>query len=184
MTHTAKTFESFAWNHLSKLTEYGLTYIFGVLLARKLGAHDYSIYVTLISISSFSMIFGGLGFDETLNRYIPQLSFGNKILSIRSLIKKLLFIRTSLLSIIGLLLIIFRANIASLLNNNLLSEFILYLSLFIVLQSVVNFFSNIFISQLKTRIVFLINFITKLITLLVGIYLLNLGYGVKEIMIY
>jgi O-antigen/teichoic acid export membrane protein len=183
MTHTVKTFESFAWNHLSKLTEYGLTYIFGVLLARKLGAHDYSIYVTLISISSFSMIFGGLGFDETLNRYIPQLSFENKILSIRSLVKKLLFIRISLLSIIGLLLILFRAYIASLLNNTVLSEFILYLSLYIVLQSVVNFFSNIFISQLKTRIVFLINFITKLITLLVGVYLLNLGQGVKEIII-
>ncbi len=183
MTHTVKTFKSFAWNHLSKLSEYGLTYIFGILLARKLGANDYSIYVTLMSISSFSMVFGGLGFDETLNKYLPQLSFGGKLLSIKSLVKKLLIIRTGVLSIISILLIIFREKVSALLNNPILSDFILYLALYIILQSVVNFFSNIFISQLRTRVVFLINFVTKLITLLVGIYILNLGYGIKEILI-
>ena len=183
MTHTVKTFKSFAWNHLSKLSEYGLTYIFGILLARKLGADNYSIYVTLMSISSFSMVFGGLGFDETLNKYLPQLSSKQKLLSIRSLIKKLLIIRTCVLCTIGLILILFREKVSALLNNPILSDFILYLSLYIILQSIVNFFSNIFISQLRTRIVFLINFATKLIMLLIGIYILNLGYGIKEIFI-
>jgi len=183
MTHTVKTFKSFAWNHLSKLSEYGLTYIFGILLARKLGADNYSIYVTLMSISSFSMVFGGLGFDETLNKYLPQLSSKQKLLSIRSLIKKLLIIRTCVLCTIGLILILFREKVSALLNNPILSDFILYLSLYIILQSIVNFFSNIFISQLRTRIVFLINFATKLIMLLIGIYILNLGYGIKEILL-
>ena len=183
MTHTVKTFKSFAWNHLSKLSEYGLTYIFGILLARKLGADNYSIYVTLMSISSFSMVFGGLGFDETLNKYLPQLSSKQKLLSIRSLIKKLLIIRTCVLCTIGLILILFREKVSALLNNPILSDFILYLSLYIILQSIVNFFSNIFISQLRTRIVFLINFVTKLITLLIGIYIINLGYGIKEILL-
>src|SRR4030066_396101 len=168
MTHTVKTFKSFAWNHLSKLSEYGLTHIFGILIARKIGADNYSIYVTLMSISSFSMVFGGLGFDETLNKYLPQLSSKQKLLSIRSLIKKLLIIRTCVLCTIGLILILFREKVSALLNNPILSDFILYLSLYIILQSIVNFFSNIFISQLRTRIVFLINFVTKLITLLLG----------------
>lgn len=183
MTHTIKTFKSFAWNHLSKLSEFGLTYIFGIILARKLGADSYSIYVTLMSICSFALVFGGLGFDETLNRYLPQLSFEQKLLSIRSLVRKLLIIRTCTLSTISLILILFRGKVAALLNNPLLADFILYLSFYIILQSVVNFFSNIFISQLRTQIVFLINFLTKLITLIIGIYIINLGYGIKEILI-
>lgn len=183
MTHTVKTFKSFAWNHLSKLSEYGLTYLFGIYLARKIGAEGYSIYVTLMSLASFSMILGGLGFDETVNKYVSQLSIQKQIGSIKYLIKSLIKLRTVILLFIILIIVLLKNEIAYLLKAESLASYLIILCVYILFQSLVNLFANIFIAENKTQTVFIINFLTKATTLLIGILLLESGYGLYEIFI-
>ena len=178
-----RTFKGFFWNHISKLAEYGLTYIFGILLARNLGAIQYSIYVTLMSLASFSIILGGLGLDETLNKYVPRITIekGNSITNY--LVKKLLRYRVFALLIITVIIFIFRNEIANLIGIKNFGLYLIVLSFYIFLQSLVNYFSNFFIAQLKTRIVLVINLITKFLTLGIGIYLLATGHDLYSIIL-
>ncbi len=57
----------FIWNHFAKLTDYGLAYLFAVIFERKLGASEFGVYVTMMSIASAAIIIGGAGLDVTLS---------------------------------------------------------------------------------------------------------------------
>ena len=175
------TFKGFFWNHISKLAEYGLTYIFGILLARNLGATQYSIYVTLMSLSSFCIIFGGLGLDETLNKYVPRISIEKGNSTTNYLVKKLLRYRVLALILITFLIFSFRNQIAHVIGIKNFGLYLIVLSFYVFLQSLVNYFSNFFIAQLKTHIVLVINLITKFMTLGIGIYLLATGHDLNSI---
>ena len=54
------------WNHLSKVADFGLAYLLGIIIARMMGARDYSVYVATMSIATLALFIVSGGFDDTL----------------------------------------------------------------------------------------------------------------------
>jgi O-antigen/teichoic acid export membrane protein len=62
------------WNHSGKLTEYALTYLFSVLLARKLGAEQNGGLATYLAVAQLLIVLSSAGTDAAINRYLPQIA--------------------------------------------------------------------------------------------------------------
>ena len=184
MSFFKKSLKGFAWNHLAKLSEYGLTYLIGIIFARLLQPSEYGIYVTVMSIASIAIILGAVGFDETLNKIIPQLRVKNELPQLRYIVSKLFKIRFIVLIIFSLLIYIFRFEIEGLLQTKNISSYISSITIFIVAQGLVNFSVNYLIGNLKTKKVFILNLLLKISTLIISTLLLYYNFGLRNIFLY
>jgi O-antigen/teichoic acid export membrane protein len=66
----------FAWNQLYKFTEYGLMYLYQVLVMRVFGPELAGSYAVYLSIGAALAIIGSVGVDGALLRYLPRLANG------------------------------------------------------------------------------------------------------------
>ena len=73
-----RAIKGFAWNHLAKVFDYILVVLFSILLARKLGALQFGVYATVISVSTLLLHLSSLGFGEVLTKYSTQLLSQNE----------------------------------------------------------------------------------------------------------
>ena len=183
MSLKERTIKGFAWNHLSKLMDYALTYLLSILFARKLAAANYGVYVTMMSVASLALIVGAGGIDETLNKYISQLLYSSKPAKIRFLLRKLIKIRIIAVVLLSLLLFVFKSNLNIFFQNDNVSSYIAVLIYYILSQSLVNFFANIYTAQLKTKYVFFVSITAKLLNIILSFVLLELDYGLTSIFI-
>lgn len=64
--------ESFILNQVSRLFEFGFTFVFSIILARGMGPEKLGTYATVFSFVTLFALASSLGFDELLNTYIPK----------------------------------------------------------------------------------------------------------------
>jgi len=157
--------KGFIWNHLAKLSDYGLTYLISVILARNLDSESYGLFVTAYSIGTVLIILSSLGIDETINKYVSQFSANNKTGQIKKLLLTLFRYRLAAIVIILLLVFLFRQNISKIFNSESLSDYITVLVFFVFFQNLSNFFVQYFTALLNTRLVFFINTVLKLLSI-------------------
>lgn len=168
-----RSLKGFIWNHLAKLSDYGFTYLISVILARSLDNISYSVFVTTYGVGTAIIIFSSLGIDETVNRFISQLSVREKFGQIKKLLIQLIKYRLAALLLFLVLLLLFRKEIASLLNNKNIADYIVIIVFFIFFQNLSNFFTQYFTSLLNTRLVFFINTGFKIFSVLLISFYLN-----------
>lgn len=164
--------KGFIWNHLAKLSDYGLTYLISVILARNLDSVSYGLFVTAYTIGTVLIILSSLGIDETINRYVSQFSVNNKTGQIKKLLLTLFKFRLAAIFLILFFVFLFRQDISKVFNSESLSDYIAVLVFFVFFQNLSNFFAQYFTALLNTKLVFFINTILKLLSLtLILIYL-------------
>lgn len=72
MSFAKEILQGILWNHVGKILEYALMYVFSVLVARGLGAEGYGTYITFFTVAQFLLLVSGLGFESALIRSASQ----------------------------------------------------------------------------------------------------------------
>lgn len=183
MSFLNKSISGLIWNHFSKVADFGLAYLLSIIVARMMGIHEYSVYVATMSIASFMLLIVSGGFDEVLTKYVPYYTGLNKQGYIIYLVKVIFCLRLSILGIVSIVVYFTRIKISIFFNNSNIVEYIFLILLYIIIQSLVNFFTNLLIAQYKTKKVFIINTISRLLNIAFAIILLNKGYGLQEVLV-
>lgn len=179
-----RAIRGFLWNHSAKIFDYFLAYLFSILLARKLGALQFGVYATVISLTTLALHLSSLGFDTVLTKYTAQLLLKEEGSEThRYMVRRLFIVRIiSILSIsIGLFLL--RVPISKLFNNEMLINYLSIIVFYIIFQSLVLFNTNLLMGVLQTKPIFFLDVSARIINLGVVYILLNYGYEIREILI-
>ncbi len=181
MSFRVKSLKGLIWNHFARLLDYGLAYFLSVLFARRLGATDYGVYVTMMGIASFILIIGGVGLDETLNKFISQLYSEQKFDEIRFVTSRLLVLRVMVMMLLCFAIFLLRSPLSVLFHNEQVAQYVSVLVFYIFSQGLVNFFSNIYTAQLRTYYVLVINVAGKILNIGISLFLLSMQYKLTSI---
>ncbi|MBN2012877.1 oligosaccharide flippase family protein, partial [candidate division KSB1 bacterium] len=60
------------WNYIDKLTSYSINFVLVIIIARGLGTYNFGIFTELITLFTLLWIICSLGFETTLNIFIPK----------------------------------------------------------------------------------------------------------------
>ena len=178
-----KAIQGFGWNHANKLAEYGILYVFSLVLARFLGAEEYGVYSVVISVISLLLVISSIGFDQALNKFVAQLSEPRQIEQLRFLVRRLGLIRLGSHVLLSGGLLVFRYQISVLFKNDGIAQYLEIMSLYILFKGMGDFLANVFIGKLETKIVFIVNTVNRVLLLAVGTFLLTGGFGLFEVLV-
>lgn len=172
--------KSTLWNHWAKMSQFGLNFLFTVLLARKLGETHYGEYSLWISICFSLSLLTHFGFENIVNTYIPKLK--NHPSKISYLVNRLISIRVIIL-IIGILSLFAIIRIFQNLNFpfNTSAVFICLIA-YVIFNSLSSLLGRVLISQLRLRFLSITNVATALFQLITAYIYLNLGYSLNQVL--
>ena len=103
-----KATRGFAWNHLYKLTEFGLMNIYTMFIARHFGPVGSTPYIVYAALGTTIAVMTTFGVDGVMLRYLPRLADAQKPIdissvgahSLRSFIRRLFAFRVLIVSIV------------------------------------------------------------------------------------
>lgn len=153
--------QAFLWNHISRIVDYGITYLLSIILARILAPEDYGVYVALFSFGATMIIVANFGIDESLNRFIAPLNTESR----KSSVKFLFLLRMAFLSFICLLIVLFSSQIKHFLGISNGTLILGVIVVYIFSQSMTNFYINYHTAEMRTKSIFFINVTVKLLVL-------------------
>lgn len=169
------------WNHWAKISQFGLNFLFTILLARKLGETLYGQYSLWISICFFLTILTNFGFENIINTYIPKLDHNPKRTSF--LVNRLILIRSAVL-IIGLTILL---AISKAINNLSFSipNGVVFICLmgYVISNSLSSLLGRVLISQYLIKYLSIINVVTAIFQLITAYILLSIGYSLNSVLI-
>jgi O-antigen/teichoic acid export membrane protein len=171
----------FAYNHVGKTLDFGLAYLFSVVLARRLGVDGFGAYATAISLSTLSALVCSLGLDEALQKYVAQLA--NQPQKVRYIVRRALVFRLLAVATLVVILLLGRNLVADLLGSAAFSELVMGVALYVAGLSLLNFFSSLFVARLRTQINLILFASVRLLNLSLVFLLLARGWGVKEVLV-
>ncbi|MBC8487940.1 MAG: oligosaccharide flippase family protein [Bacteroidetes bacterium] len=179
-----RALRGFAWNHIAKVFDYVLAYLFSILLARKLGALQFGVYATVISITTLLLHLSSLGFDTLLTKYTAQLlsNHGGSMIH-RFIIRRLLSGRVLIILLLCISLLALKNPLSLLFRNEMLSIYLTIIVFYVFFQSLVLFNVNLLLGALKTKTIFLISVSARAVNLATAYILLTHGCEIKEILI-
>jgi len=176
MSLLKRALKGFFWNQASKILELGLILLFSIVIARELGASQYGIYAILTSVCSFFLLVSALGFEEVANTYIPKLL--DEKGKTAYLLKRLIFIRSFVIFIFGLVLYFMSGLIARIVNNPDLSGYLKLAIFYVIFSSISNLFLFFFIGQIRIKVTFLVKITVRVLNLVLAYIFLKLGFGI------
>ena len=93
-------FSSYLWNSVAKLGDFGLAYVFAVLLARMLTPADYGTYIPVLSLATLVFVLSSMGIDKTLHRFLGEFAATPGTHKAPTLVQGLLGIRLGLIVVL------------------------------------------------------------------------------------
>jgi len=129
------------------------------------------------------VIAGSLGFDQALNKFVPRLSEDGNEGALRFAIRRLLGFRFAAQALLSGILFVFRSDLAELFGNQAMERYLAIIALYVLFLGISNFLSNILISRLDTRFVFLVNTATRVLNISIVTILLMSSTGLSGILI-
>lgn len=171
-----RTSIGFFWNQISKIVEFGLIFLFSVVVARGLGTEQYGIYSIIISVCTLFLMFCSLGFNEAANTFIPK--FLDEKGKTSYLLKKLIWNRSSITFIFSLILYFSSGVIANVINNPNISKYLKLAILYVIFESLTTLLMYVFIGRLRTKLTFQVKFLARLLNLGLAYVFLRQGYGI------
>ena len=180
MNFTKKYLEGIIWNQLGKSFEFFLSFLTTVIIAKKLVAVDFGLYSLTINFAMFVIFLISLGLPEILNVYIPKHTLIENEKSF--LFKHILKLRIFINLLVCLVILLFSQQIASYFHFEGQYYYIKIISVYIFLYSLFNTLVYFLIGNLELKIVNIIRVFIQLFNLTLSILLLNLGYGIKELL--
>jgi O-antigen/teichoic acid export membrane protein len=189
-SYTTRATRGFAWNHLYKLTEFGLLNLFNMLIARYFGPEGSVPYVVYIALGTTISAIAAFGVDGTLLRYLPRIteiesgadaelkSMG--VTGLRSFVRRLfalrIFIVLIIISIAAIVLIV-APSISDTFSESLgsIAVYSPLLLLYLLAQSIIAFSTLALIALLETRLLFIVSIIVRSLLLGISAYLVSIG---------
>jgi O-antigen/teichoic acid export membrane protein len=172
------------WNHAGRIIEYGLMYIFSVLVARGLGAEQNGVYVTFYTFALFLLLISGLGFETAITRWSAQHFRTEDIPRLRYVLRRLFGWRLVAFLVVAFLCYFFRFEVLRFLSlSQTAAEYLLLLILYAGLRCLVPLFMAVFVSQFNTRIVTMISVSARALEVTAAVYMLSHGYGLEGILL-
>ncbi len=169
-----KAARGFAWNHLYKLTEFGLMNIYTMVIARHFGPAGSTPYIVYAALGTTISVMTTFGVDGVLLRFLPRISESNSKVdigaigasSIRSFIRRLFAFRMLLVSIVAGIVACVMYVLPPLIPTfsvslGSLREYGGYVVIYLLAQGVVAFSTFALIGLLNTRKVFFSSLIVR-----------------------
>src|SRR3989304_1538927 len=94
------------FNFITNASEYAITFVVGIILARGLGTREYGLYSYMLWILGLAQLAIGLGIGDMLMRFVPEALGRGQVGDVRSLIRFGLLLRVTTL-VIGCMVILF-----------------------------------------------------------------------------
>ena len=171
---------SLLWNYLNKVVGYAINLLLIIIIARGLGTYEFGVFSELLTLAALILIFCSLGFETTLNIYIPK-HFDNP--GQVSYLLRASFILVFLFSLILYLILLgFGKYVLEVLNNGQLVKYLNIIFVYVFFLNLATISEFILQSYYRTRILVLINLSIKvLLVAAVGI-LLKYELGISEVL--
>jgi O-antigen/teichoic acid export membrane protein len=175
----SKVTRGFAWNHLYKITEYGLINLYNVLVIRHFGPDLVGPYALYLSIGTTLSLIGAFAVDGVLLRYSAH-AFADDgketdpfLLRPVTFLHKLLSLRLIVVTFIALLVVLVlwvlpvsSPEMGQKLGS--LPSLAPYLVIFLFAQAIIAYSSSVMLGLLDVRPVFLASLISRVLLILLG----------------
>jgi O-antigen/teichoic acid export membrane protein len=182
MSLAKKAFKGFMWNHFGKIFEYILLYLFSLFVARNLGPEKNGLYITFTTIVQMALVFGALGIDEMLNKYVAKLNAAGENLKAIYLLKRSFFIR--ILSIFFLCITIFflKDTIGKIFNLGQNYFYLFdYVIILIFLKTLINFLTFYSYSIFRTAYLSSVMILSRFFELAMLFLIISNGINLRNI---
>jgi len=149
------------WGQIGRIGEFGLSFLFTVLVVRWLSQENYSTYSTIVNFHLLLLYFTNLGINDALQRYIPVLREENPLAPLW-LFRRLLIIRVGSGAVLAGLMWLGKDLLAKWFNQPFISQEIgpvvtLFLA-YVIFEPLVTFYLACF----RVRQIVLIRFLGQL----------------------
>lgn len=178
-----KISKGFFWNHVGRVSEYLLIYLFTVVIARSLGAIVNGYYATFLSITQLLLILSSLGLETAITSRLPQVSSDKSIRS--KILINLLLIRLILVMIVGLVFLFLWDKISILLNIPYeISNYLIIVLFYFGFRSIITLLAIFFIVNYETKKISVANVSMRIVDIIGAYLIIQLGLGLREILVF
>jgi O-antigen/teichoic acid export membrane protein len=179
--------QGFAWNHLYKISEYGLFNLYSILVVRHFGPELAGPFTIYLSIFSALSILSAFAVDGILLRYSGLVKVGAHLElpgyisgSLRSFLRPLLELRLAVTALIALIVIVclailprFFSGVAIITGS--MADLAIPLGISLLLQGIIAFCTSALIGLLETKRILIGSLLARGSLLLVSLLLLSFG---------
>lgn len=173
---------AFAWNHIGRIVDYGLMYVFSLLVARNLGPSLNGVYVLFLSIVQMLLVLSSLGLETSLTATLPRIFKKAPLGVVGKTLRELLVVRLSMGVSVGLVLYFGHSIVIQIFNvPPLFAELLLFVVFYFLFRGVASILVSFHIAQFETKRVSVIAVPIRVIEILGAIILLGSGHGLTEL---
>ncbi|RJO60132.1 lipopolysaccharide biosynthesis protein [candidate division WS5 bacterium] len=151
MSLTKRAASGIIWNQTYVVLSLGLSLAFNLFIVRQFDRYSYSIYIFAAGFVGVVLQLVSLGFENILDRYIPEYSSKGSISNVRFVFNRLFLVRSTILLNACVAILVTQKLLASLLKMPELTTLIGYLLAIIMVRGVFNLFPNFYMAQLKVK---------------------------------
>jgi len=171
-----------SWNLFGKTTFFFLKFLESLLLVRLLGSEQYGLYGSLMNLQAIGALVISLGLESVIGRFVPQFRAEEDYGKIRTLMGKVLRLRTALVVVAGAAMLFGADRLAALLFPS--SEIGVYVKMVAVLLALVSL-HTIFRAFLDLffhlKFINIMDVAVQSTYLAVAYLLVRLGYGLTGV---
>lgn len=139
------------WNQIYVVLSFGLSLAFNLFIVRQLDRYSYSIYVFASGFVGIILLLVSFGFENIINKYIPEYLASGSISHSRSLFNRFLLIRSIILMNICVIILLIQKLFIYLLKMPEITLLLGYLLIIIMVRGTYNLFPSIYMAQLKVK---------------------------------
>ena len=178
---TQKFVKSTFWNQIAKISQFGLGFLFTVVITRKLGKTLYGEYSLLISIAFFLCLFTQFGFENILNTFIPK--YRDCPAKVSFLISRLLLFRIIIISLAALIYFGIAFILDAYLYKIALVKSSIYIVAYMAFTSFASLLSRVLVSRYQLRYHGFVSVLCALLQLICAYMLLANGYRLNALLL-
>jgi O-antigen/teichoic acid export membrane protein len=184
MSQSKKLLYGISWNFIGMLIISIVGILSSIIFARVLHRDDYGTYILLMSILATLVTFTSIGFELTLNKFIPTYRVKKQYSKLNNLVNTL--VRIKFVLVIAVAVILFFAS--DFIANNVFDKselgfYIKFLAVMLVPFAFELIFKAVLASYYEQKFINIVNVFTRLSFLIIAVVLLVLGYGIYGILI-
>jgi O-antigen/teichoic acid export membrane protein/SAM-dependent methyltransferase len=178
-----RTATGFLWNHLGRIGEFALMYLFSVLVARMLGAEINGVYALVLSVVQILLLISSLGLETAVTSHFPKLLQNESKDAAAVTMRSLLMVRLGTVAGVLGVFVFLRYSVGDLLNAPpLFYDIAFLLAAYFSLRSIVSLLTSFQISRLNIKGMALAAIALRVLEVVGSYLVITSGYGLPAVM--
>ncbi|MBN1542870.1 oligosaccharide flippase family protein [candidate division KSB1 bacterium] len=171
MISAPKLSHAVAWNHLTKVSGYGLDFLLSIVLARALGSRLFGLYSELYNFIFIFSLFSLMGMDTSVNVYLPEYKADARRLAgfVKKALSRLLWTTLA----VALVIVLIKSQLAKVVQSDEISFLLEAAVVFLIFYNLQVFMQAVLTSFFYTRFLFLANTLLKTLLIVVALFVLG-----------